>query len=108
MHSPTTTPEKQTKSAPIIKYRKGKAKTKPRRKKIIKINKYSLVYIVKCAFIIFSYQARIKICTRCDAFVIKRLRYLRPSTLSDLLVTQMYEQTGLPNSHPLSQQSFLY
>lgn len=44
---------RKTRSAPIIKYRKERAtEQKPRRKKIIKINKYSLVYIVKCAYFI--------------------------------------------------------
>lgn len=49
MHSPTTTPEKQI--IPIIKYKNETDKTE--RKQIIKINKYSLVYIVKCALTFF-------------------------------------------------------
>lgn len=48
---PKTVPEKtKTQLFPIIKYIKKEKKSQPREKEIIKINKYSLVYIVKCAF----------------------------------------------------------
>lgn len=109
---------RKTKSAPIIKYRKNEQQNKnQRRKKIIKINKYSLVYIVKCAFILsnlFSHQARIKIWLnpawkRSNFLVIKRFIYLAPSTLNNRLIPRTCEQppvSGLGTSG--SHQPFLY
>lgn len=101
MHSPTTPQKNKISPNHKIQKRKKKQDKNQRRKKIIiKINKYSLVYIVKCAFILSYFliklESKSELLPERDAiFVIKKLIYLPPSKLNNRLIPHSCEQPPL-------------